>query len=199
MRRLELSYITIAERLKEAGYATAHIGKWHLSHVARNDRSGVAEADRSAAESVLTAKQQREEAITALRSSFEPEEAEIMLTPAGGAILRMFGIAFAVGSSELQTDQSALLAKVVEVIKVFPGALLRVEGHTDNTGSRQANLRLSRRRAEAVARVLEEKLGLGHGVVSTEGFGPDHPLALNATSEGRKLNRRIDVIIDVQN
>jgi len=45
VRRLELSYITIAERLKEAGYATAHVGKWHLSYVARNDRSGVAEPD----------------------------------------------------------------------------------------------------------------------------------------------------------
>jgi len=45
VRHLELSYVTIAERLQEAGYATAHIGKWHLSHVARNDRSGVAEPD----------------------------------------------------------------------------------------------------------------------------------------------------------
>jgi arylsulfatase A-like enzyme len=45
VRHLELSYITIAERLKETGYATAHIGKWHLSYVARNDRSGIAEAD----------------------------------------------------------------------------------------------------------------------------------------------------------
>ncbi len=162
-------------------------------------RVGVAEADRSAAESVLTSKQQREEAIGALRSSFKPEEAEILLTPAGGAILRVFGIAFAVGSSELKADQSVLLDKVVEVIKVFPGAGLRVEGHTDNTGSRQANLRLSRRRAEAVAHVLEEHLGLGQGAVSIEGFGPDHPLALNDTPEGRKINRRIDVIIDAVN
>lgn len=45
VRHLELSYITIAERLKEAGYATAHVGKWHLSYVARNDQLGVAEAD----------------------------------------------------------------------------------------------------------------------------------------------------------
>ncbi|MBU8869937.1 MAG: OmpA family protein [Gemmatimonadales bacterium] len=161
-------------------------------------RVGVAEADRSAAESVLTAKQQREEAIAALRSTFKPEEAEILLTPAGGAILRVFGIAFAVGSSELQADQSALLARVADVIKVFPGAALRVEGHTDNTGNRQANLRLSRRRAEAVARALERNLDLGEGLVATEGFGPDRPLALNDSPAGRKLNRRIDVIIDAQ-
>ena len=43
VRNLNLSYTTIAERFKAAGYATAHIGKWHLSHVARNDTSGPTE------------------------------------------------------------------------------------------------------------------------------------------------------------
>lgn len=161
-------------------------------------RVGVAEADRSAAETVLTAKQDREEAIAALRSKFSAEEAEILLTPAGGAILRVYGIAFAVGSSEIQPGQSSLVAKVAEVLHVFPGAALRVEGHTDNTGSRQANLRLSRRRAEAVARLLEENAGLGAGSIATEGYGPDRPLALNDTPEGRRMNRRIDVIIEAR-
>ena len=161
-------------------------------------RAGVAEADRSAAETVLSAKQQREAAIAALRSTFDPEEAEILLTPAGGAILRVFGFAFAVGSSEIQAGHSALLGKVAEVIQVFPEAPLRVEGHTDNTGSRQANLRLSRRRAEAVARLLEQKMGLAEGAIASDGFGPDRPLALNDTPEGRKRNRRIDVVLDVQ-
>ena len=45
VRHLELSYVTIAERLSEAGYATAHIGKWHLSYVARNNKAGIAEPD----------------------------------------------------------------------------------------------------------------------------------------------------------
>ena len=43
VRHLDLSYVTIAERLSEAGYATAHIGKWHLSYVARNNRTGISE------------------------------------------------------------------------------------------------------------------------------------------------------------
>jgi arylsulfatase A len=45
VRNLALSYVTIAERLSEAGYATAHIGKWHLSHVPRDQKEGLAEAD----------------------------------------------------------------------------------------------------------------------------------------------------------
>jgi outer membrane protein OmpA-like peptidoglycan-associated protein len=161
-------------------------------------RVGVAEADRSAAETVLTAKQQREEVIAALRSKFSADEAEILLTPAGGAILRVYGIAFAVGSSEVQAGQTALVAKVADVLQVFPGATIKVEGHTDNTGSRQANLRLSRRRAEAVARLLEDHAALVDGTIATDGFGPDRPLALNDSPEGRKLNRRIDVIIETQ-
>lgn len=45
IRNLALSYVTIAERLSEAGYATAHIGKWHLSYVARNNQTGLLEPD----------------------------------------------------------------------------------------------------------------------------------------------------------
>ena len=72
---------------------------------------------------------------------------------------------------------------------------VRIEGHTDDTGSRDANLRLSRRRAETVARVLEQELGLDVESVVTEGMGPDRPIALNSTAAGRARNRRIDVVI----
>lgn len=158
-------------------------------------RAGVAEADRSAAESVLNTKQARDEAIASLRDSFDPAEGEIMLTPEGTIVMRVYGIAFAVGSAELSPDQAALLAKIVAAVQRFPGAAVRVEGHTDDTGSRQSNLRLSRRRAESVARALEKSLELPAETITTEGFGPDRPLALNNTPAGRALNRRIDVVL----
>jgi outer membrane protein OmpA-like peptidoglycan-associated protein len=56
-------------------------------------------------------------------------------------------------------------------------------------------LRLSRRRAETVARRLEGELGLATESIPTEGFGPDRPVAPNSTSAGRAKNRRIDVVI----
>lgn len=158
-------------------------------------RADVAEADRSAAETVLTAKQEREAQLASLRATFGKDEAEILLTPEGGVILHLYGIAFAVGSAEIPAAQSALVDKVTEVVRIFPGGEVTVEGHTDNTGSRQANLRLSRRRAEAVARRLETELEYPQGLIATEGFGPDRPLALNDTAEGRARNRRIDVIV----
>jgi len=159
-------------------------------------RVGVAEADRSAAESVLTRKQQRDEAIADLRSSFGADEGEILLTPEGTIVMRVFGISFGVGSADLKTGQQALIAKIVAAVRLFPGAQIGVEGHTDDTGSRDANLRLSRRRAETVARILEQEMGQENGSITTSGFGPDRPLAPNSTVAGRARNRRIDVIIN---
>lgn len=158
-------------------------------------RAGVAEADRSAAETVLTAKQQREESVARVRAMFTPAEAEILQTGEGDLVLRVHGIDFAVGSASLRSGQDDLVARLADSVALFPEAAVRIEGHTDDTGSRDANLRLSRRRAEAVAGVLAERLGGDPARFATEGFGPDRPVALNATPEGRALNRRIDVVI----
>jgi outer membrane protein OmpA-like peptidoglycan-associated protein len=100
-----------------------------------------------------------------------------------------------VGSASLSAGQDDLVNKIVAAIQLFPTAEVSVEGHTDNTGGHDANLRLSRRRAETVARILEQKLGRGEESIATEGFGPDQPIALNSTAEGRAMNRRIDVVI----
>lgn len=158
-------------------------------------RVGVAEADRSAAEVVLTRKQAREDAIAQVRTAFAQDEAEVLLTGGGAVVLRVHGIAFAVGSSQVSAGQEGLVARLAEAVGLFPAATLAVEGHTDDTGSRDANLRLSRRRAETVAVLLAESLGRDPAAITTSGYGPDRPVALNSTAEGRALNRRIDVVI----
>lgn len=156
-------------------------------------RAGVAEADRSAAETVLTRKQQREEAMGALFSTLDENEGEILIKGHSHVTMRLTGVTFASGSSSIGAAQARLLSKVAEALQRFPGAEIRIEGHTDNSGGRQANLRLSRRRAEAVARNLEKMLGRQEGSIATAGLGPDRPLALNDTPEGRARNRRIDL------
>ena len=158
-------------------------------------RAGVAEADRSAAETTLTRKQRREEALAQVMKAFTAAEGETRLTAENEVVLSVHGMAFAVGSANLQSGQEALLAKIAGAIERFPDAEIVVEGHTDDTGSRQANLRLSRRRAETVARWLEQELKRPEGSITTKGYGPDRPVALNATPEGRARNRRIDVVL----
>jgi outer membrane protein OmpA-like peptidoglycan-associated protein len=71
---------------------------------------------------------------------------------------------------------------------------LRIEGHTDNSGSRDFNQSLSLRRAESVRRWLVE-YGIGSALLEVAGFGPTRPIADNATEAGRAANRRVDFVI----
>jgi hypothetical protein len=68
---------------------------------------------------------------------------------------------------------------------------LRIEGHTDNVGNAQANLKLSQDRAKAV-KIFLEKEGVKAAQLVSEGFGDKKPIADNKTEEGRKKNRRVE-------
>ena len=68
---------------------------------------------------------------------------------------------------------------------------VEVQGHTDITGSAAINRTLSKGRAESVRKYLVGK-GIAKGRLSSKGFGPDVPIADNATPEGREMNRRVE-------
>jgi OOP family OmpA-OmpF porin len=81
-------------------------------------------------------------------------------------------------------------AELVEII---------VEGHTDSTGKKSYNYKLSRRRAEVVKQFLMSEIGLGSEYFKLRAYGEDRPIATNTTREGRQRNRRVDVIFKVKN
>jgi outer membrane protein OmpA-like peptidoglycan-associated protein len=81
-------------------------------------------------------------------------------------------------------------AELVEVI---------VEGHTDSTGKKSYNYKLSRRRAEAVKQFLMSEIGLGPEFFKLRAYGEDRPIANNSTKVGRQKNRRVDIIFRVKN
>ena len=157
-------------------------------------RAGVAEADRSAAESALTRRQAREQVVNEAVADLG-DDADAVLAPDGTITLQVHGLDFAVGSANLAPGQSALMDKLANVVGRFPEATISVEGHTDDTGSRSANLRLSKRRADTVAGGIERRLDRTAGSIITVGHGPDHPVAPNSTDTGRARNRRIDIVI----
>ncbi|MCP3145289.1 carboxypeptidase regulatory-like domain-containing protein [Pyxidicoccus xibeiensis] len=97
-------------------------------------------------------------------------------------------------STVLHPDSLPLLAEVVDAIVRGGITKVRVEGHTDNQGDAEANLRLSRERARAVAAHLV-KAGLDAARVEAEGYGGTRPVAPNLTPKGRELNRRVDIVI----
>lgn len=97
------------------------------------------------------------------------------------------------------TFTSAAMAQLEDIFNqaVLTGLVVEVEGYTDSVGSREANMNLSRARAIAVKKYLEEKspVNFPKGRVRVKYFGPDKPIASNTTEEGRAQNRRVEIIL----
>jgi len=103
-------------------------------------------------------------------------------------------ITFATNKSVIQSDFYAVLDSVSTVLVKYKDTLIEVEGHTDSTGSISYNLKLSEDRAVQVANYLATK-GVEQKRIDHKGKGPMTPVASNQTSEGRALNRRVEIRI----
>ncbi|MBK8234358.1 MAG: OmpA family protein [Deltaproteobacteria bacterium] len=101
------------------------------------------------------------------------------------------GIAFDLDRDTITPASKPVLERAAALLEKFPGAKVEISGHTDATGSREHNLDLSRRRAEAVAKWLADA-GIDAARMTTRGAGPDEPIAENRTAKGRAKNRRIE-------
>jgi hypothetical protein len=99
--------------------------------------------------------------------------------------------AFDYGSAELRPAVASQLARVMNP---YQGLQVQVSGYTDNVGAPAFNLDLSQRRARAVADALLEQ-GFSAGQLVVSGYGDDNPVASNATEAGRRLNRRIEILV----
>ncbi len=86
------------------------------------------------------------------------------------------------------------IERIANVMRDYPDTLIRVEGHTDSTGSEQYNLELSARRAVAVKDLIIQK-GVVSSRVETVTFGETRPIATNETEAGRQMNRRVEIKI----
>jgi outer membrane protein OmpA-like peptidoglycan-associated protein len=103
-------------------------------------------------------------------------------------------VLFDVDSSLLAADARRTLGEVAVVLNDFPKTAVVVQGFTDSSGSEEHNLDLSQRRAEAVRSYLADR-GVDPGRMTALGYGEDHPVASNDTPEGRRMNRRVNVLI----
>ncbi|MBX3705073.1 MAG: OmpA family protein [Pseudomonadales bacterium] len=110
-------------------------------------------------------------------------------------ILNMPGnITFDVNRAEISAGFYDVLNSVVLVAKEYDKTLIDVAGHTDSTGTMALNMDLSQRRADSVARYLESQ-GVARMRLDAKGYGPNYPVADNATAEGRQLNRRVELAL----
>jgi lipid-binding SYLF domain-containing protein len=100
---------------------------------------------------------------------------------------------FATGKADITPDSETSLANAVQAMKDNPDWKIRVEGFTDSTGDKAANLKLSEDRAEAVANWLADH-GVDRSRLATKGYGEDKPVASNETQAGRRKNRRVELV-----
>jgi len=99
---------------------------------------------------------------------------------------------FNTGSTKLKPESRAELNKIAADLAAYPDVHIKVGGYTDNIGSTARNLQLSQRRANTVMAELVGK-GISPNRVTAEGYGEQNPVADNATTAGRALNRRVSV------
>lgn len=105
-------------------------------------------------------------------------------------------VEFATDSAEIQSRYYDEVNKVGEYMKKYPSTTAVFEGHTDNIGSSELNMRLSQQRAENVVHYLVKNFGIERSRLSAKGYGATRRIAYNNTPEGRQKNRRINAVID---
>jgi OmpA-OmpF porin, OOP family len=100
-------------------------------------------------------------------------------------------IFFATNQSTLTDESKTQIGRLGAIMKAFGNADIKVGGYTDTTGSADVNTKLSGERALMVATAIQA--ASGRATIASEGYGPLHPIADNATPEGRAMNRRVDI------
>lgn len=106
-------------------------------------------------------------------------------------------VLFDTDSTRINPEAASELDALARWLVVNPNVSLVLEGHTDNQGSASYNRNLSQGRANAVKQALMDR-GIPAARTEAKGYGPDRPVATNATPEGRALNRRTELLIQIK-
>ncbi len=161
---------------------------------ALDQRLGGATAERAALVQRLEAQARVKQQFEQVEKMFSRSEARVF-REGDTVILRLTGLSFDSGKSELRQASFDLLTKVEKAIDVFPRSELVIEGHTDSYGGDESNQSLSQQRAESVQQYMINAMRIPSYRLIATGFGETNPVANNETESGRARNRRIDVVI----
>lgn len=107
-------------------------------------------------------------------------------------------IYFGFDKATIQGQFSDELRGVAEKLKAGEQGRIHVKGHTDSTGPAEYNQGLSERRAQSVKDLMVQDFQISDGLISTEGFGENQPVADNDTRDGRAKNRRADITVETE-
>jgi outer membrane protein OmpA-like peptidoglycan-associated protein len=151
-------------------------------------QQSAAEADRLRAAAVEDQQKLREQLLQLFNSILPTKE-----TPRG-LVVNMQDVLFDTGKFTLKETAREALAKISGIVISHPGLNLQVEGYTDSTGTPEFNQKLSEERAATVRDFLGTN-GVAGTSMTAIGYGLNYPVAPNDTASGRKLNRRVELVV----
>jgi outer membrane protein OmpA-like peptidoglycan-associated protein len=161
---------------------------------ALDERLGGATAERAALVQRLEAQARVKQQFEQVEKMFSATEARVF-REGGNIILRLTGLTFDSGQSQIKPSSFDLLGKLEKAIDVFPRSELIIEGHTDSFGGDDSNQKLSQERAESVQQYMINAMRIPTYRLIATGYGETRPVASNETESGRARNRRIDIVI----
>ncbi len=171
-----------------------HQQELELKNLKQQQHEMIAQARRNEsnrASSVTRKAQQRIQQLEQALGQYKAEETS------RGTILVINDLLFATGGANLQPSSQRRLEPLVQYLQGNLKREIIIEGHTDSMGNSDTNKNLSLQRADAVKEFLISR-GIDARRIETRGFGEEVPVATNTTHAGRKLNRRVEVVIKTQ-
>lgn len=186
-----------ARRRAAAEQAQAQAEQQQAAALAAQQQAQVqAEAARAAAEDADRQKQEAIQQKEEMRARLLAQLNQVLQTrdTARGLIVSMPDVLFDFNKYTLKPEARERLAKISGIVLAYPDLKLDIEGFTDSIGSDEYNQELSEKRAESVRGYLVSS-GVKPDSVSATGLGKANPVADNSTAAGRKLNRRVEMIV----
>ena len=151
-------------------------------------QAAAAEADRQRQEAIRQKEEMRARLLAQLNQVLQTRDT------ARGLIVSMPDVLFDFNKYTLKPEARERLARISGIVLAYPDLKLQIEGYTDSIGADEYNLELSQKRADGVrAYLISSSVPPDH--VNSQGFGKSNPVADNSTAAGRKLNRRVDMIV----
>jgi outer membrane protein OmpA-like peptidoglycan-associated protein len=178
-----------AERAKaEAAQAVAAAAAEKAERDAEHARRDAEDSERGRRQAEQEKQQLRAQLLQQLNAVLETKDTD------RGLVVTMADVLFDTGQYTLRQETREKLAKLAGIVLSHPGLRLTAEGHTDSTGGTDLNRTLSEKRAYAVVDFLANQ-GLSRDSLGAAGFGASRPVASNDSAAGRRMNRRVELIV----
>jgi outer membrane protein OmpA-like peptidoglycan-associated protein len=200
-RDADIGEAVIAEQASRTAMAQAQAQRERVLLDAREREAALArqqaaqsqqQAQQSQQNAQLSA-QQAQEAQQQARDAQQQLEALQAKQTDRGMILTLGNVLFDTNEDTLKPGADEIVSRLSQFLQKHPEVKVRIEGHTDSTGSDSYNESLSQRRADTVAMALERR-GIPQSQLQAVGRGKSAPVAGNDTSAGRQQNRRVEII-----